>query len=492
MYFIKRALKYIKHKKGKTLLLGIIFLIIANFVLAGLLVYNATVKAQQQTRESIGADVKYIIDNEGIISDSERGVINKDDYSIMKTAFSGEVTSVEKYTDKGAPTYANFMNVVDSTYVDDYDLSISFQCDINDLNSYTTDTDVSDSGHTFDIKLFGAVEPMDFEEGNAELVEGNLATMEEISSGEGVVLVEENVASINNLQIGDTITATASILDYENIEIELKIIGIYKTNEQVDQRMAFKGSSSLIPQNRLYVPFNIVNDMGLTQEEMDNLLLSSNVIHLKDPIYVEDYKTEAEQKVKLVYGSLDANDDLYNSLIGPIEKLGVIAKIMVIIIAIAGAAIIGLITALTVNDRKEEIGIMLAVGESKAKIVIQFVIEVTIIAVIAFVLSSFTGSIIGENISSVILDSEIVSDDTSNNNMMNMKMIGRMGNININQMGNDKLNKLSQEQKVDINFDINVLLELFGLGLLMSIISTIIPSLYVMRFNPKQILINRT
>ncbi|GMQ61898.1 ABC transporter permease [Vallitalea sp. AN17-2] len=506
MYFMKRALKYIKNKKGKTLLLGIIFLIIANFVLAGLLVYNATVKAQEQTRISIGADVNYIIDNEGIIEDSLKGVLNKDDSSIIRASFMGGVTTSEKLTEKGGPTYSNIMKVVDSEYVDSYDISLSFEADIQQLESYTQDTGGANaSNHIFDIKLFSDVAPSDFDNGSAELVEGEFPSIDQINSGENVVLVEETIASNNNLKIGDTITNTVSVLDYEDVELELKIVGIYKTNEEVDQRLIGRGGASLLPQNRLYVPFNILKSIGLSDEELEHLLITSNVIHLKDPLYTDEYKIEAENKIKFNYGKLDANDDLYDSLMGPIEKLGVIAKIMVIIIAVAGAAIIGLITALTVNERKEEIGIMLAVGESKIKIVMQFVIEVTIIAIIAFILSSFTGSVIGEKISSTVLESDIISSSDNNNRGFMMRSAGQfsMGNSkSVNTRGNQvdmntnrtqKNDKLSLENnKVDINFDITALIQLFGLGLLMSIISTIIPSLYVMRFNPKQILINRT
>lgn len=472
MYFIKRALKYIKNKKGKTLLLGIIFLIIANFILAGLLVYNATVKAQEQTRISIGADVNYIIDFDGIIEDSERGVLNNNDISVIKSAFSGGIITSEKLTQKGSPTYSNIMKVVDSEYVASYDFSISFEAEIEELDQYSQDTTVNPSNHTFDIKLFEALEPLAFKNKNAQLIEGRFATIKEIQSGANKILIEENIASINNLQIGDTITMTTSMLDYQDVDIDCEIIGIYQANEEVDQRMVGKGGNSLLPQNRIYAPFNIVSAIGLNEEEKNNLLITSNVISLKDPLYTDAYKKETEDKLEFKYGRLDANDDLYNSLMGPIKTLGTIARIMVIIIIVAGASIIGLITALTVNERKEEIGIMLAVGESKIKIVTQFAIEVIIIAIIAFILSSFTGSIIGEKISTAVLESDIVQSNESKAKQKNAKLL--------------------EEKEIDISVDIDVLVELFSLGLLLSIISTIIPSLYVMRFNPKQILMNRT
>ncbi len=383
------------------------------------------------------------------------------------------------------------MKVVDSEYVASYDMTVSMDIEAEALTQYTQGTNGNGESHTFDMKLFADVNPMDFADENSVLIDGRLATREEIDSGESVVLVEENVASINNLQIGDTISVSASPLDYENVSLELQIIGIYKSEGAVDQKMISRGGNATLPQNRLYVPFNIIKSIGFTQSEMDHMLIPDNVIRITDPLFIDDYKDVAEQQLTLKYGNFDANDALYNSIMGPIEKLGSIAKIMVIIIAIAGASIIGLITALTVNERKEEIGIMLAVGESKVKIVTQFVLEVTVIALITFMLSSFTGSIIGDKVSATVLDSDMLG--TTQQDSMQIKMFtpGRnMGNRAI-MPTNKTTGTMVQKQDINTKLNISVLLQLFGLGLLLSIISTILPSLYVMRFNPKQILINR-
>lgn len=481
MYFIKRAFKYLKNKKGKTLLLGIIFLVIANFVLAGLLVQNASTKAQDRTRISIGAEVAYVIDWEEYSNDWERGVLDYDEAVSIKTAAGQGVTSSDMFTERGAPTYTNFMEVVDSDYVKSYDVGVSFEVIAEGLNQYTLDAGNGGTGN-FDVKLFAVSEPNDFVDGSAELKSGRYAAMEEISGGANVVLIEENVAQLNNLRLGDTFSVSVSILDYQNVVIDYEVIGIYKTFEEIDQRIARKGGSSLLPQNRFYIPFSALNTIGLDKSEIDNLVLTSNIIKLKDPMDVEAFKNGAEYKINLKYGRLDANDALYNSLMGPIESLGYISRILVIIIAVAGALIIGLITALTVNERKEEIGILLAVGENKIKIVSQFVLEVVIIAVLAFTLSTFTGSYIGENISDAVLKSDILETQESDipdkgkgfsDNQKNVKDI------------------TAEEAAMDISLNTAVLIQLFGLGLLLSVVSTIIPSLYVMRFNPKQILTNR-
>lgn len=482
MYFIERAFKYLKNKKGKTLLLGIIFLVIANFVLAGLLVHNASIKAQEQTRISIGADVHYSWNWDGVIQDIQRGVISRELISNLK---GQSIISSDILTEGGAPTYKNIMKVVDSQYVDYYDLGLVFNVASRDLTEYTLDTDNPTNG-IFQLKLFNIPEPKVFKDGDAELKDGRFATNDEINNGANVVLIEENVAQLNNLKIGDSIPVTVSILDTENVAMNYEIIGIYKSNEAVGQD-AFKGQSSGLPQNKLYIPFMNLKTIGLTDGEIDNLLITSNVISLKDPLDTDAFKAEGESKLDIKYGNLDANDALYNSLIGPIESLGSISKILVIIIAVAGALIIGLITALTINERKEEIGILLAIGENKMKIVSQFVLEVTLIALIAFALSSFTGSYLGNNISESVLDTEFFENQATEDYGRLGKGIGK----GIGKGDNKDITNIEDNAAMDISLNTSVMLQLFGLGILLSVLSTIIPSMYVMRFNPKQILTNR-
>ena len=69
------------------------------------------------------------------------------------------------------------------------------------------------------------------------------------------------------------------------------------------------------------------------------------------------------------------------------------AKMFVWIVVIAGSAILCLILALTIRNRYYEIGVLLSLGQSKVKIIAQQLIEVGLIAVVAFVISLGTGQL---------------------------------------------------------------------------------------------------
>jgi len=238
--------------------------------------------------------------------------------------------------------------------------------------------------------------------------------------------------------------------------------------------------SSLLAQNRIYTPFRTLSSMGYTENDMNDVLLDKAIITLKDPLDVETYMASIEGRINLVYGNISANDAVYEQLAGPIETLGQMSNVLVLIVVIAGAAILSLITALTINQRKNEIGILLAIGESKTKIVSQFIVEVVAIALIAFTLSTFSGLSIGRMISDVTLSSFINTETTT------VVPTGMGG-------GNRSATVTAEEiEPVELNvkFDPIVLIQFFGAGILISIISVAIPALYVTRFNPKQILTN--
>jgi len=485
MYFIVRAFKYLIKKKGRTILLGIIFLVIANFVLAGLLMQNASVKAEEGIRRSIGSKVEYLINWERFLDDTEKGKIDlsTQEWGAIKGDMEAGIIINAKFTENGAPTYQNFLRAVESDYVVNFDMSISIGAiSQQGHENYTASVNNEGATNEFQLMLFNSVEPQDFIEGNSELTKGRYATEDEIASGASVILLEKSIMEINGLKIGDSFAVKAEIEDYDDITVDYEIIGVYETLENFDPRLS-KGGGGLFPQNQGYVPFKTLLLFGMSEADLNDVLITENAIYLDDPINTQDYIMEAESLIGKGYGAVSANEELFDTLMDPINNLGYISNLLVLVISIAGALIIGLITALTTNDRKEEIGILLAIGEKKKKIVSQFIIEVLIIAIISFGLSTITGSYIGRSMSDAVLNNEFLQPE---DNSSQDKTSSKNGKAYVDEKG-------TQEKDIDVDIDLEfiTLFELFGIGLILSIVSTSVPSIYVMRFNPKQILTNK-
>ena len=63
MNFLKRAMLYVTRKKGKSIVLFCILLIMATFVLSGLSIGKATKQAQQNLRQSLGGSFPFFSSN---------------------------------------------------------------------------------------------------------------------------------------------------------------------------------------------------------------------------------------------------------------------------------------------------------------------------------------------------------------------------------------------------------------------------------------------
>lgn len=492
MYLFYRAYAYIKKQLTKSILLLILFFVIGNIVLAGLSVQNAANSAEKSIRQEIGSDVTYSVNSQLIMSETRSGVLDED---------------VDTSTLAGVPVYSNIKTVVSSEYVSSYDVIMNYEITSDSLTPYTytstsenTNEEMNNRGGfggfisgsyessgDFSFETFTSITPTDFSSGTSELIDGRLATQEEIDEGALVAIINEEMAETNGLSVGDTFEAYSTLEGYEDVLLNYEIIGIYTSNEVIDDRMASMIGSSLLAQNKMYTPLNTLLSIGYSDDEMNNTLMSSVVIKLVDPEDLDAYLTEVESKIDLEYGSLSANDQLFEQLAGSIESLSSISSLMVIIVVIAGAAILSLITALTVNQRKNEIGVLLSIGESKARIIMQFITEVVAIAILAFTLSIFSGVQVGTLISEITL-SNIDTNTTEN-------VMDRPGNIDdtsfagFNRPG-QQIQFEIETPELQIGLNGLIILEFFTAGLLISIISVSIPALYVTRFNPKQILTN--
>ena len=66
---------------------------------------------------------------------------------------------------------------------------------------------------------------------------------------------------------------------------------------------------------------------------------------------------------------------------------------------LVSAGILTLILSMWIKQRRHETGILLAVGITKGRIVFQYIVEIFMIAVLAFGLSYFTSSLVSQGFS---------------------------------------------------------------------------------------------
>ena len=445
MNFFKRAIKNVTRKLSKSILLAITFFVIGNFVIVGLSVANATESAKTLTRKKMRAVVNYEMDYQKYYKDAEaiededersefynnypyinladvQGVL-KDDR--VKTANC--LTNGIYYMADGSINYVHIGNTVEESIDSDENKEhcfIDFETQEQKCYEY--------KDPIFFYKANDLPNMIEFVEGDYKIVEGEFYSQEDIDNMNEVVVISENLAKLNNLKVGDYISIQTDSYSeiYQEMGVtkedfikSLKIIGIYSHNQAItpdspsfDYTYPYDN-----PDNMLLFPGTVAYKWELEREQIqwdyyasisdegddyysnpdnrpsmdstDKIRLYNVVFLLNDPLEVDSFVEEASTNVG-AYKKLNANNKEFNKLAKPLDTLNDYAKFLIGLVVGNAIIIITLVTALTLKTREYEIGVLLSIGASKLKIILQFFIELAIVAIIGFTLSVGSGSLI--------------------------------------------------------------------------------------------------
>ena len=217
------------------------------------------------------------------------------------------------------------------------------------------------------------------------------------------IMIHEKFAELNNVNLGDKIK-----LSQEGKTLELEIVGIYsgeKTN-------TFNGLSSDFIENTVYTDYK-------SSQELSNLIANNKVTSVEygveDPTKLDDViKTVENLGINnLMVSKSNKNYELVTSSVESITKITNMIRIGSVIV---GVVILSLILMFWVRERTYEIGILLSLGTSKVKLVLQFIVEVLLVTIVGLItalgmemttikyLASNAGSIFSEDLPKTIAD----------------------------------------------------------------------------------------
>lgn len=206
-----------------------------------------------------------------------------------------------------------------------------------------------------------------------KVIEGKNTAREET----GKVLVHEALAKKNQWKIGDKVNL--KVLGEEK-ELELLIQGIFSGKKQEK----YTGMSSDFSENMMFIDYATMAQVFGKKKLVTSLKIlvadSEKLVSLKTELNKEDYEMIEEE----------------NQFSGMVESLDIVKQmISMMIMAVIGAGIIvlSLVLILWVRERMYEIGILLAIGRSKIKIVGQFILELVLVSLPVMILAAILGRI---------------------------------------------------------------------------------------------------
>ena len=143
--------------------------------------------------------------------------------------------------------------------------------------------------------------------------------------------------------------------------------------------------------------------------------------------------------------------------------------------------ILSLILFLWINGRRKEIGVNLALGVSKAKIVGQFILELVIISIPSFIVSYFIGKAISQSIGNQILSQSIKSVTESVGNQTKGLNLGANAEVE----GASKM-----ITSLDVSVNLTDMISVVAIGLAVIVIAICITSIRLIYKKPKELLQN--
>ena len=497
MNFFKRAILSIKSRLSKTLLLFTVITTICLLVLSGISIQTASKAAGVLARQQLGAEVTLKVDTQKM----RESMIKSKESSPSGTP-NGEPPSVERMKPTMTPISTEYIDeLLKSEYVEGYlaqsstSLLASNFTAVGSSDNEDSTTEESNSkvpqfgqggkiGNIGDVTLTGVSnleQTSSFKKNNISMVEGEAITDKTTSN---VAIIEEALASENDLSVGDTITVGST--SDEDTTYDLKIIGIYTSNEDFTEQAMM--NTAVSPYNNIYT--NLETISNIKGSDYENAV-DSAIFYLNDPTNVDSFIADAKENSSIDFDTftLDANDAAYEQMLGPIENISSFSKIAVYVISIAGGLILTLIIMLSIRDRNQEIGILLSLGEKKPKIIAQFAVEILLILVLSLGASSLLGNSTSNIVANQLLSSEISSSENSNEvNAAEMPGGDRGSNKGFGGMFSKPNSDVDVIDELDVSVSSNDFFKMAVLGTTISLIATCVPAVTVMRLNPKNIL----
>ena len=100
--------------------------------------------------------------------------------------------------------------------------------------------------------------------------------------------------------------------------------------------------------------------------------------------------------------TLTIDNSAYEAVASPLTAMQNLIVWLIVGCVAVSVGILVLILSMWIKQRRHETGILLSVGISKSRIILQYTVEVLMIAIVAFGLSFFTSSLISQGVSDLI------------------------------------------------------------------------------------------
>jgi len=519
MYILKSSIRNVTRNAGRNILIGMIVLVIA--------ISSCIALSIKQSAKQLEAT--------GLSNIQITGSISVDRQSLMTQAKASGTDVQSLMQENQDLTLAEMQNYATSQYVKDfyYTLSssvskgsglepVSTSKTTTTANATATTNQITSgqttSGQTptdnatkvdvpsgmgtqgdFTITGYSGENAMaSFVSGTNQVTSGQVFSFD---TADMTCLISEELATMNGLSVGSTIqvinpNATTEVYT-------LTVAGIYNTTTAATNSDNMRFSTASDPANQIYTSYNTLKAIGGQSISVATVGTDTNgnqtttalrtqengTYIFADMTAYENFKTDVTTMgLPTAYTVTSTDVTNYENSLLPLQNLNNFATIFLFLVLLIGGSILVVLNILSMRERKYEIGVLTAIGMKKKNVVIQFITEGFIVTILAILLGTGIGAVASVPITNALLSQQITSLQTKQSTQQSN--FGRGGGGGSGQPG--QAASVTYIQSISSATDITVVMELIGIGILLTVLSSCGAMVFILRYDPLNILSNRS
>lgn len=538
MYIIKNVLKCIGRSKGRNILIGVIVFVIALSSCIGLSIRQAAESAKEETLKNLKITATISFDRSSMMKEFGS---NGSSGGFDREQFKEKMENMSSLTLEDYQKYAAADSVEDFYYT--LTTSVNGTDDFSSVTTETEDENSNGSSQNSNVPSYsagmgnkgmggfgkggiGGGMQGDFtltgysnETAMTEITNGTISINQGTVFTEGTenleCIISDELAEFNSLSVGDKVKISNP--NDEDETYTLKIVGIFTNSSSNETGTGFMSMTASDPANKIYLSYNALskilaasekNATTETDEETDktystklNGQLNGTYVFADVDSY-EKFVTDVENMgLDDSYTVTSQDIEAYENSMTPLNTLSKLAGYFLIVILCIGAVILIVLNIFSVRERKYEIGVLTAMGMKKGRVALQFITEIFVITIIAVVIGAGVGAVSSVPVTNALLKNQVASQNDQADRIE--QGFGRgektaqtpdsAENESVSPldslMGKNNANAYVTEISSAMNF--TVVLQMLGIGVLLTVISGAVSMLFIMRYEPLKILANR-
>ena len=482
MNFIKRAFLYVTRKWQQSVITFLILLAVCTSALMGLSILEASHTAAVNLRGQLGGTFRLEIDTSNPANMRSAGSTDQytGSYYHGDPIDHGVIDEILKTP--GIADYSANIEVAANLKSDDgryYNLMENRQ------NYYS-----NAGAHIAPIQGWTSLQQCPyFANGILEVTQGEMFS----DKAMGQAVISRELAELNRLAVGDRITleinrdVTGIDFPAEKQECSFEIAGIfdmlkeqkidqYTGQRQMLQNWVFVDSRTLLPYMN-----GLLASIGMEPIGYDKVTFS-----IQDPAETDTIIKSIRNNRAINWDcfKMEYDNAAYQSAENALDGMNGSIRMMIAVIVLAGIGILALLLSIWAKFRVRETGVMLALGESRGKILAQRMAEITLVAVLAFCLSCLVSGMAADSIGNMLLthaNGQTVSESASQT-----LQAGTL--VTSDDFDLSPVFAPPKVEELTVSVTSGIFTAVYGAGLLIALFAVCTASIPAMRMRPNEIL----